>query len=220
MWVVLAGTSVAGMVGTLAVGTTATMQNAQAAVVVAAARPFGARGMAPQVATAAAAVAARGTVEMAEFGGGGGAGISGDIYLSGGNGGFGAGGGSAASGGAWWTHPGRGGTFGGRAEVFGGGGGALGGAIFSNNGQVHVHNSTFFNNFVTRGVKGGGSADNGADAGGAIFVFAAAVEFTEFNLQWKPEHWLWRGRRDQFYGPRYWPNPVLSEQHNNRQQRR
>jgi hypothetical protein len=32
-----------------------------------------------------------------------------------------------------------------------------------------VHNSTFFNNYVTRGLRGGGSADNGADAGGAIF---------------------------------------------------
>jgi hypothetical protein len=34
-----------------------------------------------------------------------------------------------------------------------------------------VHNSTFFNNFVTRGAAGGGSADKGADAGGAIFSY-------------------------------------------------
>jgi hypothetical protein len=45
----------------------------------------------------------------------------------------------------------------------------LGGAIFSHNGDVQVRNSTFFNNYVTRGVAGGPSAANGADAGGAIF---------------------------------------------------
>jgi len=114
------------------------------------------------------------------FGGGGGGGLDADIYLSGGDGGFGGGGGAAASGGAWWTHPGKGGRFGGRADGgFGGGGGALGGAIFSYGGQVHVHNSTFFNNSVTRGAKGGGTADNGADAGGAIFVFDNELEVTD-----------------------------------------
>jgi hypothetical protein len=41
-----------------------------------------------------------------------------------------------------------------------------------------VHNSTFFNNFVTRGVAGGGSADNGADAGGAIFSYDNGPEIT------------------------------------------
>jgi hypothetical protein len=47
----------------------------------------------------------------------------------------------------------------------------LGGAIFSFCCRTEVHNSTFFNNFVTRGVGGGGSADKGADAGGAIFSY-------------------------------------------------
>jgi predicted outer membrane repeat protein len=42
-----------------------------------------------------------------------------------------------------------------------------------------VHNSTFFNNYVTRGVAGGGSADNGGDAGGAIFVVASPLEITD-----------------------------------------
>jgi hypothetical protein len=39
-----------------------------------------------------------------------------------------------------------------------------------------VSNSTFFNNYVTRGVAGGGSADKGADAGGAIFSLDNSLE--------------------------------------------
>jgi hypothetical protein len=108
------------------------------------------------------------------FGGGGGAGNFGWVSLSGGNGGFGGGGGAANPDRAWWTHPGRGGTFGGRADgSFGGGGGALGGAIFNHKGTVVVNNSTFFNNSVTRGVGGGGptNSGDGGDAGGAIFSF-------------------------------------------------
>jgi hypothetical protein len=42
-----------------------------------------------------------------------------------------------------------------------------------------VHNSTFFNNYVTRGVRGGGLADNGADAGGAIFVVFSPLEIND-----------------------------------------
>jgi hypothetical protein len=38
-----------------------------------------------------------------------------------------------------------------------------------------VDNSTFFNNFVDRGVGGGGSADPGADAGGAIFSYDSQI---------------------------------------------
>ena len=65
----------------------------------------------------------------------------------------------------------------------GGGGGAVGGAIFNHSGDVHVRNSTFFNNYVTRGVAGGTSAANGADAGGAIFSLegALAVENSTFS---------------------------------------
>jgi hypothetical protein len=57
-----------------------------------------------------------------------------------------------------WLAAGRGGSFGGDADHdYGGGGGALGGAIFGAGGSVKVHNSTFFNNYVTRGVAGGGA---------------------------------------------------------------
>jgi hypothetical protein len=105
------------------------------------------------------------------FGGGGGAAFFAPVTLHGGDGGFGGGGGAAFPDGAPIVRQGRGGPFGGNADEsqHGGGGGALGGAIFNHNGNVQVRNSTFFNNFVTRGVGGGGSADNGADAGGAIF---------------------------------------------------
>ena len=43
---------------------------------------------------------------------------------------------------------------------------------------MRVHNSTFFNNWVARGVGGGGSAANGADAGGAIFSLDNTLEVT------------------------------------------
>jgi len=110
------------------------------------------------------------------FGGGGGAGWSGVFGgTSGGNGGFGGGGGVGPDGSIGGGHPGNGGMFGGNANSINGGGGAgLGGAIFNDAGNVLVKNSTFTNNFVTRGVGGGvgasGAADNGADAGGAIFT--------------------------------------------------
>jgi hypothetical protein len=110
------------------------------------------------------------------FGGGGGAGWSGAFDAAhGGNGGFGGGGGSAADAVILGSgSPGLGGMYGGDAtKTFGGGGGALGGAIFNDSGTVEVVNSTFYNNYVARGVGGGygtsGAADNGADAGGAIF---------------------------------------------------
>jgi hypothetical protein len=106
------------------------------------------------------------------FGGGGGAGYNAIFILHGGNGGFGGGGGAAPGAFLFGSHPGKGGHFGGRADGNnGGGGGALGGAIFSDSSQLRVHNSTFYNNYVTRGVAGGGSADNGGDAGGAIFAY-------------------------------------------------
>jgi hypothetical protein len=108
-----------------------------------------------------------------DFGGGGGAGWAG--AFGGTNGGtslFGGGGGAAADGYiAGGGNPGNGGMFGGRADSRSGGGGAgLGGAIFNDSGGVLVENSTFTNNYVTRGVSGGGSADNGGDAGGALFT--------------------------------------------------
>jgi hypothetical protein len=121
-------------------------------------------------------------------GGGGGGGLGlGESWLSilfpnwsedGGAGGFGGGGG-ALSGFLFGGSPGKGGDFGGRADYRnGGGGGALGGAIFASpESQIRVINSTFFNNYVTRGsagnATGGGRADNGADAGGAIFSYSA-----------------------------------------------
>jgi hypothetical protein len=114
------------------------------------------------------------------FGGGGGAGDCGNLTVSGGNGGFGGGGGAATSIGCGaGVTPGNGGVFGGHAaQYLGGGGGALGGAIFNFNGTVNVRNSTFANNYVTRGERGGGDAANGADAGGAIFSLDNTLEIT------------------------------------------
>jgi hypothetical protein len=114
------------------------------------------------------------------FGGGGGSGTTWGSTLAGfgpngGDGGFGGGGG-AGHGGYISGGPGAGGTFGGNADVEdGGGGGALGGAIFGDHATIEIHNSTFTGNFVTRGVSGGGDADNGADAGGAIFLVAGSL---------------------------------------------
>ena len=118
------------------------------------------------------------------FGGGGGSGWNGFFSVSGGNGGFGGGGGASGDGChgefCWSINPGKAGPFGGRADdSHGGGGGALGGAIFNHIGIVVVHDSTFFNNFVTRGDRGGGSAANGADAGGAIFSLGKALEIVD-----------------------------------------
>ncbi len=101
------------------------------------------------------------------FGGGGGSPRG--AFGSGGNGGFGGGGGADG---------GIGGQFGGAgSEDNGGGGGGLGGAIFNDSGRLTIHNSTFYNNFVTRGLGGSNTrydgtiftAPNGGDAGGAIF---------------------------------------------------
>ena len=112
------------------------------------------------------------------FGGGGGAGNCGTFTVSGGNGGFGGGGGAASSlGCSAHVTAGRGGVFGGRAaRLLGGGGGALGGAIFNFNGTVTIRDSTFTNNFVTRGERGGPDAANGADAGGAVFSLDNSLE--------------------------------------------
>jgi len=113
------------------------------------------------------------------FGGGGGAGILASDFgpISGGNGGFGGGGGGIGGNPGFplpGQDPGKGGAFGGNADrSYGGGGGALGGAIFSDGGTLTIHNSTFYDNYVTRGVSGGGSADNGGDGGGAVFVHNA-----------------------------------------------
>ncbi len=111
------------------------------------------------------------------YGGGGGGGPD-----NGGNGGFGGGGGGSSNGhngggggfggggGDGFDSEGSGGPFGGRSgSSTGGGGGGLGGAIFNDGGALTVHNSTFYNNYVTRGVGGDQFAANGADAGGAIF---------------------------------------------------
>jgi hypothetical protein len=115
------------------------------------------------------------------FGGGGGA--AGDfaiLNLSGGDGDFGGGGGAAQPCGTGCSnHPGKGGPFGGHADGSnGGGGGGLGGAVFNQNGTVKVRNCTFFNNYATRGVGGGGSAANGGDSGGAIFSLDNTLEIT------------------------------------------
>jgi uncharacterized repeat protein (TIGR01451 family) len=98
------------------------------------------------------------------FGGGGGGGDGDGCFGNGGSGGFGGGGGFGDSG--LGPGPGPGGAFGGNGgSGGGGGGGALGGAIFNDSGHLTIHNSTFFNNSVSRGV----GANNGGDAGGAVF---------------------------------------------------
>ena len=132
------------------------------------------------------------------FGGGGGSGGFGGLwslfFLHGGDGGFGGGGGAAAGSTTIDNDPGKGGPFGGRADPNnGGGGGALGGAIFSQCCRTQVHNSTFFNNSVTRGVAGGGLADNGADAGGAVFSLLYSGNY-KFYLQRQPKYRLRRSR--------------------------
>ena len=137
-------------------------------------------------------------------GGGGGGGADGDNSSgsgSGGNAGFGGGGGASGTvrstlsgshggnagfgGGSGFGvgtdidlhgEPGNKAPFGGsgNGSCCGGGGGALGGAIFNENGQVIVRNSTFTGNDVDRGQGGVNDAgtdraSNGADAGAAIF---------------------------------------------------
>jgi hypothetical protein len=120
------------------------------------------------------------------FGGGGGAGWEGDFgNTSGGNGGFGGGGGAGPNGDLLGTgSPGLGGgPYGGNADHQNGGGGAgLGGAIFNDSGGVRVSNSTFTNNYVTRGVAGGGAALNGGDGGGAIFTINGHLTVTDVTI--------------------------------------
>jgi uncharacterized repeat protein (TIGR02543 family) len=117
------------------------------------------------------------------FGGGGGGGFFGSTTVSGGNGGFGGGGGGVYAS-ADFVTPGEGGPFGGNAiSTNGGGGGALGGAIFNDFGIVRIENCTFANNYVTRGLGGNssqpGGADNGADAGGAIFSYGRSLDIID-----------------------------------------
>jgi len=120
------------------------------------------------------------------FGGGGGAGWAGAFgNTSGGNGGFGGGGGAGPNGYLVGNgSPGQGGgPWGGNADARDGGGGAgLGGAIFNDSGGVRVSNSTFTNNYVTRGVSGGGAANNGGDGGGAIFNINGHLTVTDVTI--------------------------------------
>jgi hypothetical protein len=114
------------------------------------------------------------------FGGGGGGGTD-----NGGNGGFGGGGGGSRT-------SGNGGPFGGNGAdgSGGGGGGALGGAIFNDSGSVTIHNTTFYNNSVTRGSGGSVrgfdgkiyTAPNGGDAGGAIFSHNGSVSLVDVTI--------------------------------------
>ena len=120
------------------------------------------------------------------FGGGGGAGWAGAFgNTDGGNGGFGGGGGAGPNGYLVGNgNPGQGGgPYGGNADHRHGGGGAgLGGAIFNDSGGVRVSNTTFVNNYVTRGVSGGGSALNGGDGGGAIFNVNGHLTVTDVTI--------------------------------------
>lgn len=101
---------------------------------------------------------------------------------SGGDGGFGGGGG-AGHGGFITGGPGRGGSFAGSADArHGGGGGALGGAIFGDNAQITIRNSTFYANYVVRGLSGGGDANSGRGAGGAIFTVDGSLSVLNSTL--------------------------------------
>ena len=129
---------------------------------------------------------ASGTGGNGGFGGGGG----GAQLGSGGNGGFGGGGGGYATcigictGGGSKAFGGQGDTTG---NQIGGGGGAVGGAIFSDEGAVSVLNSTFYSNFVRRGTPvggllGTGTATNGQDSGGAIFVLDGSLTINDATI--------------------------------------
>jgi hypothetical protein len=79
--------------------------------------------------------------------------------------------------------PGKAGLFGGNPDATdGGGGGALGGSIFNDGGTVTIENSTFNGNFVTRGLGGGGTADNGADAGAAVFSHNGSLTVVDSTI--------------------------------------
>ena len=97
------------------------------------------------------------------FGGGGG-GAGGATGIAG-NGGFGGGGGGSAA------SDGTGGFGGGDGNFAGGGGAGLGGAIFNNEGDVFISNSTFTGNIVQGGaggvVSGGSSHGRPGDSLGA-----------------------------------------------------
>src|SRR5437667_351717 len=111
------------------------------------------------------------------FGGGGGGGNGDGCGGNGGRGGFGGGGGYGQS--VSGPGPGPGGGFGGNgSDGGGGGGGALGGAIFNDSGRLTIHNSTFYNNSVARGV----GANNGGDAGGAIFSYYGPTDIEDCTI--------------------------------------
>src|SRR5438105_3446907 len=128
---------------------------------------------------------------------GGGGGLSGNGGPAvndggGGSGGFGGGGGAGKHPFISGSGPGKGGAFGGDAiNSDGGGGGALGGAIFNDGGSVTVHNSTFYNNSVQRGISptfgcgsvgGCSSGGYGGDAGGAIFSHNGSTTIVDTTL--------------------------------------
>ena len=101
------------------------------------------------------------------FGGGGGDTSDGAWFGGdGGDGGFGGGAGRAGRA-IFPGRPGRGGSFGGDD---GGGGAGLGGAIFGDTAQITIANSTFYGNYVLRGLGHVYNGHNGRDAGGAIFL--------------------------------------------------
>jgi hypothetical protein len=133
-------------------------------------------------------------------GGDGGFGGGGGFGSAGGNGGFGGGGGGGINSGGSGGFGGGGGGFpadsygggvagfgGGNGGVGGGGGAAFGGAIFSEQGQVTITNSTLFGNSVTGGAAGasngiGFSASAGSGLGGAVFLASGTVTITNSTL--------------------------------------
>jgi hypothetical protein len=70
----------------------------------------------------------------------------------------------------------------------------LGGAIFNDSGSVTVHNSTFYNNSVTRGISAGelGSGGPGGDAGGAIFSRNSSTTIVNSTFSANQKHRLRR----------------------------
>ena len=126
------------------------------------------------------------------FLGGGGGGGGGDFFGNGGLGGDGGLGGGGGGGGIDGSAPakseiggngGIGGGAGGEADFessgaggAGGGGGGLGGAIFVDEGQLTILNSTFTSNTAQGGLAGGAGAGDGSGLGGAVFAYNTLME--------------------------------------------
>ena len=60
-------------------------------------------------------------------------------------------------------------------------------AIFNDSGRLTIHNSTFYNNSVARGV----GANNGGDAGGAIFSYYGPTDIEDCTITCPLHGWIY-----------------------------